>query len=66
VSGFDRQIKIILACGCVLKLRSKPMGPTSKFTCRSGRGHSYNQPWTSYMDGVRSFPNEGLRIPKLK
>lgn len=64
MSEFDRMIQVTLTCGCRLKLRSKPMNPTSKYTCRSGLGHSYNQPWKSYLDSDRTFENPGLAMPR--
>jgi hypothetical protein len=57
VSNFDRLSHVTLACGCVVRLRAKPMNPNSKFLCRSGQGHSYNQPWMFYKDGDRVFEN---------
>jgi len=65
MSQFDRLIRVTLACGCSIRMRSKPMGPTVKYTCRSGLGHSYNQPWSSYQDNGTDFENRGLKIPKL-
>lgn len=44
------RIRIRLACGCHVLARENPFNPTAKFLCRSGMGHSYNQPWVSYVD----------------
>lgn len=44
------KIRIRLACGCYVLARENPFNPTAKFLCRSGMGHSYNQPWVFYVD----------------
>ncbi len=60
MSRFDNVIKVTLLCGCTVGLRAKPLNPTSSFMCRSGRGHSYNQSWTSYEDNGSVFRNPAL------
>lgn len=60
MSRFDNVIKVTLLCGCTVGLRAKPPNPTSSFMCRSGRGHSYNQSWTSYEDNGSVFWNPAL------
>lgn len=57
MSRIDEPVVTTLVCGCRIKLRVKPMRPTSKYGCRSNQGHSYNQPWASYEDNGRFFEN---------
>ena len=60
--SFEQPALVTLACGCKIKMRAKPMNQTSKFMCRSGQGHSYNQPWMSYEDNGRNFQNPALDL----
>jgi hypothetical protein len=43
-----------------MKIRLKPLRGNAKYVCRSGLGHSYNQPWKSYEDNGRTFENQTL------
>lgn len=46
-----------LSCGCKIRVRTTPIGPTQKYACRSNLGHSYNQSWASYKEGGLTFVN---------
>lgn len=40
---FSRNMRITLACGCVIRLYQRPNN-NAKFPC-PGAGHGYQQPW---------------------
>jgi hypothetical protein len=48
-----------LACGCWIRVRIRPQNPVGKYMCRSGMGHSYNQPWVAYEDDEQIYDNPG-------
>lgn len=60
MSRIDDSVRVTLSCGCRVRVRLKPLRGTSRYVCRSGLGHSYNQPWVSYEDNGRTFQNESL------
>ena len=41
-------VKIVLKCGDQVTARNTPLNNKSKYSCVAGKGHSYNQLWTSY------------------
>lgn len=60
MSRLHELVTVTLICKCRVKVRTKPMSVTSKYICRSGLGHSYNQGWTRYVDGGGTFENPSL------
>lgn len=60
MSRIDDLVSVTLLCGCRMKIRLKPLRGNAKYVCRSGLGHSYNQPWKSYEDNGRTFENQTL------
>lgn len=59
MSRLDELVVITLVCGCRVKMHLKPLNVTSKYICRSGLGHSYNQGWVKYVDGG-TFENSSM------
>jgi len=53
-------VMITLVCGCRVGSYLKPMWAASKYMCRSNQGHSYNQPWVSYVHRGLVIPNKSL------
>lgn len=45
-----KTVRVVLACGCTLLTRNRPMNPGSNYPCPSGMGHGYSVGWLSYTD----------------
>lgn len=53
-----RDVKVVLVCGCRIRLRDRPNSPGSKFACPNGLGHGYNIGWASWIDTTKTASGE--------
>jgi hypothetical protein len=46
----EKDVRVVLVCGCPIRLLDSPKSPYSKFACKSNKGHGYNVGWASWSD----------------
>jgi hypothetical protein len=46
----EKDVRVVLVCGCRIRLHDAPKSPYSKFACEANKGHGYNVGWVSWSD----------------
>ena len=45
------RVTVWLTCGCVLRMKDRPISYQARYPCPSNLGHGYRLRWTEWRDG---------------
>jgi hypothetical protein len=57
--SISNPVKVTLSCGCVMKVKNRPLRPSTTYPCPSNAGHGYSVSWASWEENGKRGDNGG-------